>query len=592
MRFLSVRRHCAHGLSRAVFIGLALFFTSVVHAQTLATPNPDRPAVDLGVELKDVKDINTGDTAWMLTSAALVLMMTGPGLALFYGGLVRRKNVLGTMMQSFIMMAAVSVLWAIVGYSLAFDVGNSVIGGFRFAFLRDVGAAPCEYAPTIPHTTWMIYQAMFAVITPALICGAYAERMKFSAMLTFSMLWLLLIYCPMAHMVWGKGGLLNAWMGGRFPALDFAGGTVVHISSGVSALVCALVMGKRRGYGETPMPPHSVVLSVIGAALLWVGWFGFNAGSALHADQLASSAFIATHFAAAAAALGWAGFEWIKNGKATVLGAISGAVAGLVIITPASGYTTPMYALIMGLVGGVVCAIASTELKHRFGYDDSLDAFGVHGTGGTLGALLTGVFAVAAVNTPTAYLPKPGEVAKLGLLEGNGATMVNQVIAIALTWIISIVGSLILLKIVDALIGLRLTEAEESQGLDLSQHGEAGYILEEGISGKVMHEGETTSPADDEPRAATEPPNGQRRFSVVVNGVSDHDLIQAWSGLCQVGAAPPAPEFRAVYPFLTTVQGNRFRFRGGDANHIRDNISKLFQNTLGNNAIDARIETT
>ena len=339
----------------------------------------------------------------MLMSSALVLMMTGPGLALFYGGLVRRKNVLGTMMHSFILMAVVSVVWAIVGYSLAFDVGTPFIGGLRFAFLRDVGAAPCEYAPTIPHTTWMIYQAMFAIITPALISGAYAERMKFRSMLMFSVLWLLVIYCPMAHMVWGKGGLLNAWMGGRFPALDFAGGTVVHISSGVSALVCAIALGKRRGYGEAPMPPHSVVLSVVGAAMLWVGWFGFNAGSALAANGLASSAFVATHLAAASAALGWAGFEWLKNGKATVLGAISGAVAGLVIITPASGYTTPIYAILMGLIGGVICAVASTELKHKFGYDDTLDAFGVHGTGGTIGALLTGVFAVAAIHLPPIY---------------------------------------------------------------------------------------------------------------------------------------------------------------------------------------------
>jgi Amt family ammonium transporter len=541
------------------------------------------------VELKDPKDINSGDTAWMLTSSALVLMMTGPGLALFYGGLVRRKNVLATMMQSFILMAAVSVVWAIIGYSLAFDVGYSFIGGIDFAFLRNVGAAPSEYAPTIPHTTWMIYQCMFAVITPALICGAYAERMKFSSMLAYSILWLLLIYCPMAHMVWGKGGLLNAWMGGRFPALDFAGGTVVHISSGVSALVCALVLGKRRGYGEVPMPPHSVVLSVIGAAMLWVGWFGFNAGSALAAGGLASSAFIATHFAAAAAALGWAGFEWIKNGKATVLGAISGAVAGLVVITPASGYTTPMYAIIMGVLGGVICAIASTELKHKFGYDDSLDAFGVHGTGGTLGALLTGVFAVAAVNLPTAYNHGPGS--KLGLLEGNPGIMLNQFTAVIITWVIAIVGSLTLLKIIDAVLGLRVTEGEERDGLDLSQHGETGYFLEEVVSGKVLDDGAAAQPSKTEPRPASEPPNGQRRFAVVIEGADNDDLISAWSSLCQTGAAPPTPEFKAVYPYLTTVQGNRFRFRGGEPNGIRDNMNRLFQNALNNPAIHARVET-
>src|SRR4051794_18570091 len=357
------------------------------------------------VEIKEVKDINSGDTAWMLTSSALVLLMTGPALALFYGGLVRRKNVLATMMQSFILMAVVSIVWAVVGYSLAFDTGNLFIGGFRFAFLREVGFGPSEYALTIPHNTWMVYQLMFAIITPALICGAYAERMKFSAMLLFSIGWLLVIYCPMAHMVWGKGGLFNAFMPDsklNFPALDYAGGTVVHVSSGVSALVCALVLGKRRGYGREPMPPHSVVLSVIGAALLWVGWFGFNAGSALSAGSRASSAFIATHFAAAAATLGWLFIEWIKTGKPTVLGAISGAVAGLVVITPAAGFVGPMAALVMGFTGGVVCFFGATVLKHIFGYDDSLDAFGVHGMGGTLGALLTGVFANAAVNSAIA----------------------------------------------------------------------------------------------------------------------------------------------------------------------------------------------
>lgn len=418
---------------------------------------------------KDAK-IDSGDTAWMLTSAALVLMMTGPGLALFYSGLVRRKNVLATMMQSFVLMAVVSIVWAVVGYSLAFDSGNSFIGGFRFAFLREVGNHPVEYASTIPHTTWMVYQLMFAIITPALICGAYAERMKFSSMLLFSVLWLLFIYCPMAHMVWGKGGLFNAFLGGRFGALDFAGGTVVHISSGVSALVCALVLGKRKGYGQIPMPPHSVVLSVIGAALLWVGWFGFNGGSALAASGLASSALVATHMAAAAAALGWMVAEWIKTGKPTVLGAISGAVAGLVVITPASGFTTPMYAIIMGATGGIVCFFAATTLKQALSYDDSLDAFGVHGVGGTLGAILTGVFAVAAVN------------GKSGLIEGNAVQFLYQLLATGITWALAAVGSFLLLKLVDLITGLRVSESDEYDGLDLSQHGESGYNFEEAFS--------------------------------------------------------------------------------------------------------------
>jgi Amt family ammonium transporter len=392
--------------------------------------------------------------------------------------------VLATMMQSFILMAIVSIIWAVVGYSLAFDVGNPFFGGMRFAFLREVTANPCEYAASIPHTTWMVYQCMFAIITPALICGAYAERMKFSSMVMFSVAWLLVIYCPLAHMVWGKGGFFNAFLGGKVEALDFAGGTVVHISSGVSALVCALVLGKRKGFGKVPMPPHSVVLSVIGAALLWVGWFGFNAGSALAANGLASNAFVTTHMAAAAAALGWVLVEWIKGGKPTVLGAISGAVAGLVVITPAAGFTTPMYAIVMGLIGGIVCFFGATTLKHMLGYDDSLDAFGVHGLGGTLGAILTGVFAVGAVN------------GKSGLVDGNPKQVVNQLIATAVTWAIAAVGSLVLLKIVDVIAGLRVGEEDEYTGLDLSQHGESGYNFEEVFPGTVM---------DDEPDAVRKP---------------------------------------------------------------------------------------
>lgn len=416
----------------------------------------------------DEKGISAGDTAWMLISTALVLMMTGPGLALFYSGLVRRKNVLGTMMHSFVLMAVVTLLWAVVGYSLAFDVGNPFIGGFRFAFMREVWNNPVEYAGTIPHTTWMAYQLMFAIITPALICGAYAERMKFSAMLIFSSLWLLVVYCPMAHMVWGKGGLFNAFSGGVFPALDFAGGTVVHISSGVSALVAAVVMGKRRGYGKIPMAPHSVVLSVIGAAMLWVGWFGFNGGSALAANGLASMALVNTHFAAAAAALAWMFAEWLKSGKPTVLGAISGAVAGLVIITPASGFTTPMWAIVMGLIGGVVCFFSATELKHWLGYDDSLDAFGVHGVGGTVGAILTGVFAVGVVNA-----------GKAGLVDHNAIQVWYQLVATVITWVLAAAASFVLLKVVDKLVGLRVNEEQEYDGLDISQHGESGYNLEE-----------------------------------------------------------------------------------------------------------------
>lgn len=419
---------------------------------------------------------SAGDNAWMLMSAALVLMMTGPGLALFYGGLVRRKNVLGTMMQSFVLMAVVTVLWALVGYSLAFGEGR-VIGDLRYLFLNGVGASPnADYAATIPHQTFMIYQLMFAIITPALISGAFAERMKFSAMLMFTVLWMLIVYLPMAHMVWGKGGFLNAFLGGRIPCLDFAGGTVVHITSGVSALVCALYLGKRRGYPGEAMKPHNLVLSFIGACLLWVGWFGFNAGSALGSSALATSAFVATHFGAAAAALGWILAEWIQNGKPSVLGGISGCVAGLVAITPASGFVQPLPALLIGFAAGVVCYFMVVSVKHRFGYDDSLDAFGVHGAGGTLGALLTGVFATSAVNS--ALKDSAGRPAALGLVDGNAGQVLNQLIGSAIAWVLAIAGTLIILKICDMVVGLRVNAEHEEEGLDLSQHGEEAYNLE------------------------------------------------------------------------------------------------------------------
>ena len=420
---------------------------------------------------------SSADNAWMLTSSALVLMMTGPGLALFYGGLVRKKNVLATMVQSFAMMAVITMLWAMVSYSLAFGSGNSFIGGLHHLFLRGVGAQPdADYAATIPLQTFMVYQLMFAIITPALITGAFAERMKFSAMLLFMVLWSLIVYSPMAHMVWGKGGLLNASLGGKFPCLDFAGGTVVHVTSGVSALVCALYLGKRVGYPKESMTPHSVVLSFVGACLLWVGWFGFNAGSALAAGSLATSAFVATHFGAAAAVIGWSCAEWIRNGKPSALGAISGAVAGLVAITPAAGFVGPMPAIVIGLVAGAFCFFMVATVKARFGYDDSLDAFGVHGAGGTLGALLTGVFAVSAVNP--IFKDPQGNVLPSGLIDGNAHQVLNQIVGIVIAWILAIVGTLIILKIVDLTVGLRVSEEEEVQGLDLTQHGEEGYSWE------------------------------------------------------------------------------------------------------------------
>ncbi len=416
---------------------------------------------------------SAGDNAWMLVSAALVLMMSGPGLALFYGGLVRKKNILGTMMQTFAMMAVITVLWALVTYSLAFGTGNAFIGGLHNVFLRGVGLTPDkDYAATIPLQTFMVYQLMFAIITPALISGAFAERMKFSAMVVFMVLWAIFVYSPMAHMVWGKGGLLNASLGGRFPTLDFAGGTVVHVTSGVSALVTALYLGKRLGYPQKAMPPHSVVLSFIGACLLWVGWFGFNAGSALAASPLATSAFVATHFAAAAAALGWMAAEWLRSGKPSALGGISGAVAGLVGITPAAGFVTPMSALWIGLITGVFCYFMVVKVKNLFGYDDSLDAFGVHGAGGTIGAILTGLFANSAIN------PLFGKDKATGFFEGNHHQIVNQITGVAIAWTLSIVGTTIILFIVDKLIGLRVSEEDERVGLDITQHGEEGYDWE------------------------------------------------------------------------------------------------------------------
>ena len=443
-------------------------------AASTSSPEVSPTATDKLKELeqKVAAAQSSGDNAWMLVSAALVLMMTGPGLALFYGGLVRQKNVLAIMMQSFALMALITVLWALVGYSLCFGTGR-FIGNFELAFLRGVGAAPNpDYAATIPQSTFMVYQLMFAVITPALITGATAERMKFSGTVLFMTLWFFIVYAPMAHMVWGKGGFLNASLGGKFPTLDFAGGTVVHITSGVSALVCALYLGKRFGYPKQPMPPHNLVLSFTGACLLWVGWFGFNAGSALASNSLASSAFVATHFGAAAAAIGWSVAEWIKNGRPSALGAISGAVAGLVAITPAAGFVGPRAALAIGFIAGVFCYWMVTKFKAMFAYDDALDAFGVHGAGGTIGAILTGVCARTSINAIF------GEGKPVGGLDGHWGQVGNQVVGVLFAWVFALVGTIVILKIVDLLTGLRVAEEHEIEGLDITLHGEEGYNLE------------------------------------------------------------------------------------------------------------------
>lgn len=408
--------------------------------------------------------INSGDTAFILISAALVMLMTIPGLALFYSGLVRRKNVLGTMMQSFILVGLITIQWVLVGYSLAFGPDRmGLIGGLEWFGLSGVGLDPNpDYAATIPHQAFMIYQAMFAIITPCLIAGAFAERMKFSAFVIFSLLWSTIVYDPLAHWVWGVGGWIRT-MG----ALDFAGGTVVHISSGISALAAALVMGKRIGYRRDPMPPHNMTLVVIGTALLWFGWFGFNAGSALSSGGLATSAFVVTHIAAATASVTWTFIEWIRHGKPTILGAASGAVAGLVAITPAAGFVGPISSILIGISVGIVCFIAVVILKNILGYDDSLDAFGVHGVGGTVGALATGLFASKAINPAGAD----------GLFFGNPGQLWTQVIATVVTAVFSFVATLIILKVIDLVIGIRVQEEDEIMGLDLSQHNETGYTF-------------------------------------------------------------------------------------------------------------------
>jgi Amt family ammonium transporter len=455
----------------SVAAGLALLpvlLPVAAHAQAGAPSAADIAALKQAVaEAK-----NSADNTWMLVSSALVLMMTGPGLALFYSGLVRKKNVLGTMMQSFAMMAIITVTWAIASYSLAFDAGTSFIGGLHHLFLIGVGTKPDLAYASFPAQTYMIYQMMFAIITPALITGAFAERMKFSAMVLFTVLWSFLVYDPMAHMVWGQGGLLNV-SGGKFPCLDFAGGTVVHITSGVSALICALYLGKRVGYPTEKMAPHSVVLSFIGACLLWVGWFGFNAGSALSSGPLATSAFVNTHLGAAAAAIGWIVAEWIRQGKPSALGGISGAVAGLVAITPAAGFVQPMSALLIGVLAGLVCYTMVAVVKQRFGYDDSLDAFGVHGVGGTLGALLTAIFATSAINP--VFKDAAGNTLPVGVIDGHWGQLGNQIMGILIAIVLSVVGTLILLKLVDLVIGLRMSHEDEMEGMDVTQHGEEGY---------------------------------------------------------------------------------------------------------------------
>ncbi|HUI31596.1 MAG TPA: ammonium transporter [Candidatus Acidoferrales bacterium] len=446
-----------------------LFFSQSVSAQSgnvrIAQTNASQTIQQVPAsQINPADAVSSGDTAWMLVSTALVMLMT-PGLALFYGGMVRRKNVLGTIMQSFVAIGIITVQWILFGYSLAFgpDVGH-VIGSLKWLGLNGVGLTPDpDYAPTIPHQTYMMFQMMFAVITPALITGAFAERFKFKTYIVFLLLWATLVYDPLAHWVWGMGGWIKN-LGG----LDFAGGLVVHVSSGVSALAAAIIIGKRRAYGQEPMPPHNMTMTLLGAALLWFGWFGFNAGSAVASGALATSAFVATHVAAASAALSWMFSEWVTRGKPTVLGAASGAVAGLVAITPASGFVSPLAALVIGMIGGIVC-FCGIRLKDKFRYDDSLDTVGVHGIGGSWGAIATGLFATKLIN------PAGGD----GLFYGNLSLLGVQLLCVIVAVAYAFAVSWVILKILDKTMGLRVFGDDEIEGLDLSQHGESGYVFEE-----------------------------------------------------------------------------------------------------------------
>ena len=471
--------------NRFTYLSLLICCLSFLgHGEVFADESPTSHPLGSGAEAPAQEAaaaaFNGADMAWMMISSALVLMMTAPGLALFYGGLVRKKNTLGVMMQCVFLMGLMSIIWALWGYSFAFgsDILGGFMGGFDHILLKGVipswenGAVVIPSNGGIPTSLFMVFQMMFFIITPALICGAFAERMKFSSMVVFSILWGTFVYCPIAHWVWSDTGWLCEWNeSALYPAYDFAGGTVVHISSGFSALVCAILLGKRLGYGQQPMPPHNLTYTFIGAMMLWVGWFGFNAGSAGGASPGAVNAFVATHLAAAAGVLAWAAAEWIRNGKPSILGACSGAVAGLVCITPACGTVTPLSAIILGLAAGFACYFACTTLKSKFKYDDSLDAFGVHGIGGTVGAILTGVFATRAITgTDTNGVGS-------GLLEGNTQQFINQLVSVGAAIAISVIGTIIILKLIDLTMGLRVSKDGEIRGLDLSEHGEEGYIF-------------------------------------------------------------------------------------------------------------------
>lgn len=527
--------------------------------------------------------IDAGDTAWMLTATGLVFLMI-PGLALFYGGMVRRKNVLGTMMHSMVALSIVGIQWVLFGYSLAFGISYSGYIGWNPDYVGLSGVWSSQNFPgtKIPIFLHCMFQGMFAIITPALISGALAERIKFGPYCLFIFLWVTLIYCPLAHWVWALDatGSAAGWIG-QMGALDFAGGTVVHIAAGVSGLAAMLLLRKRIGYPQQAVIPNSLVLTLTGAGLLWFGWFGFNGGSGLAANGLATAALAATQSAAAAAGLSWILAEWFHRGRPTALGLASGIVAGLVAVTPAAGFVTPLSAIIIGLCAGVVCYIA-VSAKPFLKYDDSLDAFGVHGVGGILGAILTGVFASAAL-----WQAGAGSTAALGALGESGtdyATQIGvQLYAVIVSAVFAFVGTAILVLLIDKTLGFALAPVDETEGLDVTQHGEVGFDM--GYAGETVSE-----VPHSEPRSASVPTNGLKRFTAVVEGATGKELMQVWSDLCQVSEAPTAPEFKDIYPYVTTVQGNRFRFRGGDSSTLSASLERLFSARLPGKKIRVTVE--
>jgi ammonium transporter, Amt family len=589
-------------MKRIVFMsGIILLLTLAGGIATAQDPEP-KGQIEAGEKLAVPKDIDGGDTAWMLVSTGLVMFMV-PGLALFYGGMVRRKNILGTMMHSMIALSLIGLQWVLFGYSLAFGsslVGSSLEGwiGWDPKYVGLTGVTPLDVFPgtKIPILVHCMYQGMFAIITPALISGALAERVRFGPYCLFILLWAVLVYDPLAHWVWSVKAVPQpkdhwntipvGWLG-KLNALDFAGGTVVHISAGFSALAAILLLRKRRGYPEHAMHPSSMVLTLLGAGLLWFGWFGFNGGSALSSGAGAGVALAATQIGAAAAAFSWLVCEKVHRGKPTALGFGSGLVAGLVAITPASGYVTPLSAIYIGLIAGVICYLA-VSLKPLLKYDDSLDAFGVHGVGGVVGALLTGVFASVvfwgAANKPEA-IQGTLELGALSVLEGGRtAQIIAQFAATVVSLLYAFFVTLVLVFVIDKVWGFNLDEKSETDGVDRSEHGETAFDL-----GAGMEMAAAAAPRR-EPQPAEVPPNGRRHFTVVVEGVKPAELIGAWSSMCGSSAQTPSLEFRSVYPFVTTVQGNRFNFRGGDPVLMREAMKALFSNLLEGTPIKTHVE--